>query len=62
MFYFNMLGIIGWYFNGNVAKNAEISSTASKIFDRLVPFSKYIETMIGKKAGLSIICYLRKDH
>ena len=60
MFYFNMLGIIGWYINGNIAKNPKINSSASKLFDRIVPLLKYVEAMTGKKIGLSIICYLKK--
>jgi SAM-dependent methyltransferase len=60
MFYFNILGIIGWYINGNIAKNPKINSSASKLFDRIVPLLKYVEAMTGKKIGLSIICYLKK--
>jgi hypothetical protein len=55
-----MLGIIGWYINGNIAKNPKINSSASKLFDRIVPLLKYMEAMTGKKIGLSIICYLKK--
>jgi SAM-dependent methyltransferase len=60
IFYFNMLGIAGWYLNGNLAKNAQINSAASKIFDRLVPFSEFLERITHRKIGLSIICYLKK--
>jgi SAM-dependent methyltransferase len=60
MFYFNILGIIGWYVNGNIANNPKINSNASKLFDRIVPLLKYAEEKTGKKIGLSIICYLKK--
>jgi SAM-dependent methyltransferase len=60
IFYFNMLGIAGWYLNGNLAKNAQINSAASKIFDRLVPFSEFLERITRHKIGLSLICYLKK--
>jgi 2-polyprenyl-3-methyl-5-hydroxy-6-metoxy-1,4-benzoquinol methylase len=60
MFYFNMLGIIGWYVNGNLAKNPKINSNACKLFDRIVPLLKNVEEKTGKKIGLSIICYLKK--
>jgi SAM-dependent methyltransferase len=60
MFYFNMLGIIGWYVNGNLAKSPKINGNASKLFDRIVPLLKYVEGKTGKKIGLSIICYLKK--
>jgi SAM-dependent methyltransferase len=61
IFYFNMLGIVGWYLNGSVAKNSQINSTASRIFDSLVPVSQYVERLIGGRLGLSIICYLKKE-
>jgi 2-polyprenyl-3-methyl-5-hydroxy-6-metoxy-1,4-benzoquinol methylase len=60
MYYFNILGIVGWYFNGNVFKKARISPTASKWFDRLVPILDYVERITYHKIGLSLICHLRK--
>jgi SAM-dependent methyltransferase len=60
IYYFNMLGIIGWYVNGTLAHKPQISGTASQAFDRLVPLSKYIEKITCQKIGLSIICYLSK--
>ena len=61
IFYFNMLGIVGWYLNGGLAKNPQINGTAYRIFDRLAPVSQHIERLVGKRLGLSIICYLRKE-
>lgn len=61
IFYFNTLGIVGWYLNGSFAKSPQINGTAYKIFDRLVPVSRCVERLIGRKVGLSIICYLRKE-
>jgi 2-polyprenyl-3-methyl-5-hydroxy-6-metoxy-1,4-benzoquinol methylase len=61
IFYFNMLGIVGWYLNGGLAKNPQINGTAYRIFDSLVPVSQHIERLVGKRLGLSIICYLRKE-
>jgi 2-polyprenyl-3-methyl-5-hydroxy-6-metoxy-1,4-benzoquinol methylase len=61
MFYFNMPGIIGWYLNGSVAKNPEINANAYKIFDKLVPMFRYVEMLLGRKFGLSIICFLSKE-
>lgn len=61
IFYFNMLGIVGWYLNGCLAKNPQINGTAYKIFDSLVPVSQHLERLVGKRLGLSIICYLRKE-
>ena len=61
MFYFNMLGIIGWYINGNLAKSPKINGNASKLLDKMVPLLKYAEKMTGKKIGLSLVCYLKND-
>lgn len=60
IFYFNILGVIGWYVNGNLAKNSQVSGIASKIFDYMVPISRCLERVSGKKMGLSIICHLVK--
>jgi SAM-dependent methyltransferase len=60
LFYFNMLGVVGWYINGNLGKSPKINSTASKVFDRTVPLLKLVEKIIGRRIGLSLICYLKK--
>jgi SAM-dependent methyltransferase len=60
IFYFNLLGIIGWYMNGSLAKNPKIDGVAPRIFDRIVPVLTYLEKLLLKKIGLSIICYLKK--
>jgi SAM-dependent methyltransferase len=61
IFYFNMLGIVGWYLNGNLVKKNKINANATKIFDRFVPFLRSAEKTLGNRVGLSIICYLRKE-
>jgi SAM-dependent methyltransferase len=61
MFYFNALGIIGWYVNGNLAKSQRVNRTAAKLFDTIVPLLKYVEKIIGNKIGLSIVGYLLKN-
>ena len=33
--FFNMLGIVGWYFNGNVCKSARINPSASNWYNKL---------------------------
>jgi len=61
MFYFNMLGIIGWYLNGNVAGKNIISTHASQIFDNIVPIMRTLEKSMGRRIGLSIFAILQKD-
>ena len=60
IFYFNLVGIIGWYINGNLRKNTQIDTKAFKLFDKLVPVFRKFELLLQKKAGLSLICYLEK--
>lgn len=60
IFYFNMLGILGWYINGNLFKRATISASASRLYDKLVPILEYVEPITFRNIGLSLICYLRK--
>ena len=58
IFYFNMLGIIGWYFNGSLAKKSTINRTASQVFDSLVPVLKELEKKMGNRIGLGIFAIL----
>jgi ubiquinone/menaquinone biosynthesis C-methylase UbiE len=58
--YFNMLGIAGWYINGNLWREPRINLVASKWFDRLVPVLEYLDRITSNITGLSLICYLKK--
>lgn len=60
MFSFNILGMFGWYINGNLCKNPAINKNVGSIFDKLVHLMKIVEKMFGRKIGLSIICIARK--
>jgi 2-polyprenyl-3-methyl-5-hydroxy-6-metoxy-1,4-benzoquinol methylase len=60
MHYFNMMGVVGWYLNGNVLKNGGISPIASRWFDRLVPVLDYLDRITFNRIGLSLICHLKK--
>lgn len=57
---FNMLGMLGWFLNGNVFKKSEINKNASSLFDKLVPIMKIIEQVLRKSFGLSLICNCKK--
>lgn len=61
LYSFNMLGILGWYVNGNLCKKAKINKSASGIFDKIIPMMKIVESISGKRIGLSIICFCKKD-
>lgn len=62
IFCFNVLGLIGWYLNGNIFKKSQVNGAGLRVLDALVPILKHGERMAGKRAGLSIVCYLRKGH
>ena len=59
-FYFNTVGMIGWYLNGNLFKKPKVSRAGVKILDTVVPVLKYTERIFGKRIGLSIICTVKK--
>jgi SAM-dependent methyltransferase len=61
VFYFNVLGMLGWYLNGNLFKKSQVSGMGLKVMDALVPTLKRIERITGKRVGLSLICYLKKE-
>lgn len=58
---FNILGILGWYVNGNICKKREVNKQASGIFDKLISIMRIIEKILRRKIGLSIICYCEKE-
>ena len=60
IFAFNTLGILGWYFNGNIGKNPKLNPKATELFDKIVPIEKHLEQAFGKKIGLSIIAFVKK--
>jgi 2-polyprenyl-3-methyl-5-hydroxy-6-metoxy-1,4-benzoquinol methylase len=60
MQYFNMMGVVGWYLNGNVLKNGGISPIASRWFDRMVPVLYYLDRITFNRIGLSLICHFKK--
>jgi len=61
LYYFNFFGIFGWILNGNILKKSIINENALGIFNKLVPFMKFIDKhIIRKKIGVSLIAILHK--
>ena len=52
--YFNFTGIAGWWFFGKIMKRKKIGGEMAA-FNGIVPIAKFIDKLIGKHAGLSII-------
>ena len=55
LFYFNPVGIIGWYVNGSLLKKQTIPEDQMKQFDRLVPIFKLINYFTKPLFGLSVV-------
>ena len=53
--YFNMIGILGWYYSGNILKRKTIPKGQMKLYNTLVPIFKIIDKMTFNSIGLSTI-------
>lgn len=58
--YMNLLGAPAWWWAGRVVKTTEVSETATKAFDRLVPFLSAVERILPPLLGQSILAIARK--
>jgi len=54
--YLNLLGILGWWFNGKVLKRKIIPKSQMMLYDFVVSFSSKIEKFLPKPIGLSLYC------
>jgi SAM-dependent methyltransferase len=59
IFYQNSFGRLGWWWNGRVLRSAEMPGMQSKIFDRMVPLIRAIESTPPSR-GLSLIALARR--
>lgn len=55
-FSFNGMGILGWFFSGNILKKKTIPEGQMGLFNLLVPIFKWVDKMTFRKIGLSVIC------
>jgi len=58
--YFNAMGTMGWFVNGNLLKKRLIPGNQLSIYNKLVPFFKLIDAILFRKFGLSAICVGKK--
>lgn len=58
-FYFNTLGIAGWWWN-KFFNLAEISQKKMRVYNRLIPFAKLFDKIVFHKTGLSVITIAKK--
>ena len=59
-FYFNPVGILGWYVNGTILGKSEIPGDQMKAFDIVVPVFRLINWFTRKLFGLSVIAVGKK--
>ncbi|MBK8954573.1 MAG: class I SAM-dependent methyltransferase [Saprospiraceae bacterium] len=58
--YFNKTGTLAWLVSGTLLNSKYIKPWQVNLFDKMVPFSKYLETILPLKFGLSILVVFRK--
>jgi len=59
-FYMNFIGILAWFIDSKVLKKKVIPEGHMGVYNRLVPFFKFLEMIITPKIGLSYICIANK--
>ena len=53
--YFNFMGIPGWYVSGKLQQNKTIPKSQMSLYNRLVPIFRLIDKLLLNKIGLSVI-------
>jgi len=54
-FYFNALGIGGWFVSGKLTKNKYIPKSQMIFYNRIIPLAKLLDDLVFSKIGLSVI-------
>jgi len=60
LFYFNAMGILAWMY-GKFFGLQSIPSKKMRLFNDMVPLAKFIDRILFRKAGLSVIMVAQKD-
>ncbi len=59
--YLNLLGVLGWWWNGKVLKRKIIPKSQMMLYDRVVGFTSKIERFLPKPIGMSLFCVGEKS-
>jgi SAM-dependent methyltransferase len=59
-FYFNALGILGWFISGKIWNNEIIPASQMSFYNAIVPFAKLLDAALLKRVGLSVILVGKK--
>lgn len=58
--YFNLIGILGWFFSGKILKKEIIPASQMKIYNKMVPIWRTIDKLTGNRIGLSTVVIGKK--
>jgi len=58
--YFNAFGLLGWFWSGAVRKRKYIPLWQMKFFNLVLPLTKFLDVLLFKKVGLSVITVGKK--
>ena len=60
LFYFNILGFFGWFWNARVRRKQFVDQRSVALMERVVPLLAAIERVIPPPFGQSLVCIARK--
>ena len=60
IWYFNRIGIMGWWLNGKVLKRSLPPSSQVSLFNEIVPLAKFVENLFSFPFGLSLFAIIQK--
>lgn len=58
--YFNVIGIIGWFFSGSILKKRTVPADQMSLFNKLVFIFRLADKLLLNKTGLSVISVGKK--
>lgn len=58
--YLNLLGVLGWWWNGKVMRRKVIPTGQMMLYDRIVAVTRHFERYLPRPLGLSLFCAGRK--
>jgi 2-polyprenyl-3-methyl-5-hydroxy-6-metoxy-1,4-benzoquinol methylase len=59
-YYFNTIGILGWFVSGAIFKNKKLPKKEVTLYNKLVPIIKMIDKITFRSFGLSVVCVIEK--
>jgi hypothetical protein len=57
--FFNMLGIVAWFFTNRIMRRSLAAPMQYSLYDRLVPLLRKMESVVPPPTGLSLVTICR---